>query len=116
VGDGQTLDTASIQKAIDTAASAGGGTIGLRGGTFLSGTLVLKSNVALHIEGGAVLRGSRNIADYPDHTPQLAYLYRPRFTKALIYAEGAENIAFSRRGHDAGRPGGGTCGGRRGRS
>jgi len=98
VGDGDTLDTDSIQQAIDAAADAGGGTVGLRGGTFLSGTLVLRSNVTLAIEAGAILRASRDIADYPDHTPQIVYLYQPRFTKSLIYAEGAENISLVGRG------------------
>jgi hypothetical protein len=98
VGDGVALDTAAIQNAVDACARAGGGKVYLQGGTFLSGTIRLQSNVTLHVEAGATLLGSTNIADYPDITPEIIYLYRARFTKYLIYAERAENIGLSGRG------------------
>lgn len=97
-GDGETVDTPAIQKAIDTCAKQGGGVVVLQGGTFLSGTVVLKSNVTLHVEAGATLLGSRDMDHYPDITPRIHYLYRPRFTKAMIYAERAEHIGISGRG------------------
>ena len=97
-GDGATLDTEAIQQAVDACAAAGGGRVYLQGGAFLSGTIRLKSNVALHVEAGATLLGSTDIADYPDITPEIVYLYRARFTKSLIYAEGVENIALAGRG------------------
>ncbi len=98
VGDGATLDTQAIQKAVDACAEAGGGKVYLQGGTFLSGTIRLKSNVTLHVEADATLLGSTNIGDYPDIVPEIIYLYRARFTKYLIYAEHAENIELSGRG------------------
>ena len=98
VGDGKSLDTAAIQQTIDAAARARGGTVRLSQGLFRAGTIRLKSNVTLHIEAGATLLGSTNIADYPDITPAITYLYRDRFTKSLIYAEGAENITLAGRG------------------
>ncbi len=98
VGDGETLDTAAIQKAIDACAAGGGGKVCLRGGTFLAGTVVLKSNVTLHVEAGATLLGSRDMEHYPDITPEIPYLYTERFTKYMIYAEKAENIGISGRG------------------
>ena len=98
VGDGVTLDTQAIQKTIDACADAGGGTVCMQGGTFLSGTIRLKSNVTLRIEAGATLLGSTSIEDYPDITPEIIYLYRARFTKYLIYAEKAENIGLSGHG------------------
>ena len=54
VGDGKTLDTTSIQAAIDACATSGGGRVSLHNGVFLSGTLSLKSHVTLYIGAGAV--------------------------------------------------------------
>lgn len=64
VGDGTTNDAAAIQAAIDAANANGGGTVLVPAGrTYLSGSLVLKSNVELHVERGATLRASGNWAD-----------------------------------------------------
>ena len=93
--DGRTLDTKAIQAAIDACAKAGGGTVHLTGGVFLSGTIRLRSQVTLSIASGATLRGSADIQDYESITPQINYLYRARFTKSLIYAEREENIALA---------------------
>ena len=68
-GDGKTLDTAAIQRAIDDC-SAKGGAVLLSGGTFLSGTIVLKDHVTLRIMPGAVLQGSPRIGDYVSYPPQ----------------------------------------------
>ena len=59
IGTGQSLDTAAIQKAIDAAASSGGGIVYFPAGRFLSGTIFLKSNITLYLSPGAVLLGSR---------------------------------------------------------
>ena len=64
VAGGKNLATAAIQKAIDACYGAGGGTVEVPPGTFLTGTISLKSNVNLHLESGAVLLGSPNINDY----------------------------------------------------
>jgi len=64
VGDGKTKDTAALQKAIDQAHASGGGTVVLAGGSFLSGTLELKSHVTLQVEKGAKLLGSAARDDY----------------------------------------------------
>ena len=63
-GDGQTLDTRAIQAAIDSASACGGETVVLTPGKYLSGTLVLKSNVTLHIERGAAV-GEHTIQRLP---------------------------------------------------
>lgn len=97
-GDGKTIDTTAIQTAIDSCYSNGGGKVLLYGGTFVSGTIILKSNVCLHIEAGATLLGSEDLKDYPDINPELLYLYTTRFTRYLIYAEKAENISITGRG------------------
>lgn len=59
-GDGKTLDTAPLQAAINACAGAGGDTVYFPAGTYLSGTLVLKSQVTLHLDAGATLLGSRD--------------------------------------------------------
>ena len=90
-GDGRTLDTEPIQKAIDACASAGGGTVTLRGGVFLTGSIVMKSNVTLNIESGAKLLGSPRIGDYRS-TPFPAL---SNIAWALIIAEKAKNIGIT---------------------
>jgi polygalacturonase len=55
VGDGKTLDTVAINQAIEAAAAAGGGTVYFPGGTWLSFSIRLKSNVELYLAQGSVL-------------------------------------------------------------
>ena len=109
VGDGVRLDTAAIQKAIDACSAAGGGTLYFPAGRYLTGTLLLKSRVTLELEAGAVLLGSRNLADYPVTVPALRTFTDTYTDKSLIYAEKAEDIAIRGRGHDR-RPGRGVRG------
>jgi polygalacturonase len=81
VGDGRAKDSPSVQRAIDACTAAGGGIVYLGPGTYLCGTVILKSNVTLYIEAGAVILGSRDINDYqPGH---------------LIYASGAQNLGLA---------------------
>ena len=63
-GDGITLNTQSIQAAIDAANAQGGGRVVVGPGRHVCGTLYLKSNVTLHLEAGAVLLGSLNPLDF----------------------------------------------------
>jgi len=65
-GDGKTLCTEAIQKAIDMACESGGGKVVIAPGHWLSGTIVLKSGVTLHLEKEGVLLGSTDVADYPE--------------------------------------------------
>src|SRR5205814_7390051 len=55
IGDGKTLDTAAINKAIDAAAAAGGGVVRFPAGTYLSISIHLKSNVTLDLAQGATI-------------------------------------------------------------
>ncbi|MCS7060143.1 MAG: glycosyl hydrolase family 28 protein [Anaerolineae bacterium] len=65
VGDGRANDASAIQSAIDTCALAGGGQVVIPAGRrFLSGTILLKSNVELHLERGATLAASGDPAHY----------------------------------------------------
>ena len=63
-GDGSTKDTAAVQKAIDAAHAAGGGTVRLGAGTFISGSIFLKSNVDFFLDRGSTLKGSPDKEDY----------------------------------------------------
>jgi polygalacturonase len=54
-GDGKTLDTPAVNRAIEAAAAAGGGTVGFPAGTYACYSIRLKSNVALQLDTGAVI-------------------------------------------------------------
>lgn len=64
IADGMTLNTRMIQSAIDQCASAGGGTVVVSKGEFLSGSLFLKSGVNFELLDGAVLKGSTKLEDF----------------------------------------------------
>jgi polygalacturonase len=96
--DGKTLSTRALQAAIDDRFAKGGGTVVIPPGRFLSGTLVLKSNVRLWLESGAVLLGSTNLADYPEKRPAFRSFTDTYTDKSLIYAENADNIAIEGHG------------------
>ncbi len=96
-GDGKKLETAALQAAIDACAAAGG-TVYFPSGTYLSGTLILRSRVRLFLDTGAVLLGSSNLDHYPPQIPAFRS-YTDNYTeKSLLYAEGAEQIAIHGRG------------------
>ncbi len=96
--DGSTLCTQAIQAAIDKCAAAGGGTVYLPPGSFLSGTIYLKSGVTLHLDTGCTLLGSTNLNDYPPTVPAFRS-YTDNYTdKSLIYGEKLERIAITGRG------------------
>lgn len=90
-GDGTTLDHASIQKAIDAAAAAGGGRVLLHNGLFLSGGLLLKSHVELHLSSSATLLSTLDLALY---TRDVAMPYT-LINRALIYAADCEGVAIT---------------------
>ncbi len=94
VADGKTLNTASIQAAIDACAAAGG-VVSFPPGSFLTGTIYLKSGVHLRIEQGATLLGSTNLADYPIN--HCAYPSRSdEYTmRALIWGEGLDDVGIT---------------------
>lgn len=108
LGDGVSNDTAAIQQAIDACSENGGGRVVLEGGrVFRSGTLILRSFVELHLEMGAVLKGSDNLEDYnglaiQQGTPQK--ISRPTYenceytgkpTLYFIYGKDCENVAIT---------------------
>lgn len=93
-GDGESKETAAIQRAIDAAGSAGGGTVYFPPGTYLSGTLFMKDGVRLYLDAGATLLGATAIEDYPI-IPQTVASYTSRYVcQALIYGENVRDIAI----------------------
>ena len=88
VPDGFALNTIAIQKAIDQAHADGGGRVLIPAGRFLSGSIVMKSGVEIHLVKNAVLLGSTRVKDYIN-------LNR---WKALVLADGQNNIAITGKG------------------
>ncbi len=95
-GDGKTLDTTALNAAIVACAQAGGGTVYVPPGNYLTGTVELKSHVTLELSAGATILGSENPGDYP---PTKSVWGDTRQVMApLIYAVDAENITITGRG------------------
>lgn len=86
--DGVTLNTQSIQKAIDFINEKGGGKLKFYVGRYLTGSIQLKSNVTIELNEGAVLVATTSIYDY----------FGTHGTKALIVAEGQQNIGVLGKG------------------
>jgi hypothetical protein len=91
--DGVTLNTRSIQYAIDYIHDRGGGRLVFDVGRYLTGSIHLKSDVGLELKEGAVLLGSLNPFDYDKdgHADTLRFM-------ALLLADGQRNISISGRG------------------
>jgi len=99
-GDGSTLNTAAIQRALDDCGKTGG-TVLVPPGIYLTGTLWLHSNTELHLEKGAVLLGSPDLADYnaPDAYPQNSSAVTEGWSgKHLILAVEVENVSLTGEG------------------
>lgn len=90
---GKVLNTKPIQRSIDTAFAAGGGVVTVPPGVFLTGGLVLRSRVTLHLQAGAVLLGSTDVDDYEYHAgpPQEG----DANGRHLIFARDAEDLAIT---------------------
>jgi len=98
VGDGTRMNTKAIQDAVDACARAGGGTVLIPAGRYLSSTIVLQSHVMIELASGATLLGSSNLADFPVHVPKRRSYTDVYVDRSLIYAENAENIGICGRG------------------
>jgi polygalacturonase len=100
-GDGTTLDSPAINKAIDAAALAGGGTVRLPAGTYLSTSIHLKSNIALYIDQGATLKAAPGSTqtpyDAPEDNPAAGAFQdygHTHFHNSLIWGENLENVSI----------------------
>ncbi len=87
--------TKPIQAALDAVAQAGGGTVLIPAGTYHIGTLSLGSHVTLHLENGAVLKGSPDIADYPEVAGGFTDAVGQKRNRCLIYANGTTGTAIT---------------------
>lgn len=95
VGNGNTLNTTAIQAAIDSA-TINGDTVLIPSGTFMSGTLILKNDVTLQIDG--TLKGSGKVNDYPEITPSYRSYADYSVQRSFLYAEGQHNITLTGNG------------------
>ncbi len=94
--DGKTLDTKAIQNAINKAHENGGGVVEFSAGTYYIGTLVLKDNVNLHLQAGAVLLGSKDYRDYTEVKQVFESRTKELYAKYfMIFAEGVKNISIT---------------------
>jgi polygalacturonase len=113
-GDGKTIDTSAINRAIEAAAAAGGGTVRFPSGNYLCYSIRLKSNVALNLDQNAVIiaaqpagepttnpndstsgSGAYDLAE--PNTPWDAYqdYGHNHWHNSLLWGEGLENISIT---------------------
>jgi polygalacturonase len=111
-GDGRTVDTAAINKAIDSVAAAGGGTLVFPAGNYLSYTIHLKSHVSLHLDAGATIVAAEPSADLkvgyeaPEPNPVTEYYEdfgHSHWHNSLIVGEDLEDIGITGPGRIYGR-------------
>jgi polygalacturonase len=93
IGDGVTDNTLFIQKAIDSC-TATGGKVYFPKGVYLTGTLVLKSNVTLHISAGATILGQPDSKFYPYQNSGIHFYGEEWAKQALIFCKGQKNVAI----------------------
>ncbi|RXH55238.1 glycoside hydrolase family 28 protein [Granulicella sibirica] len=95
-GDGTILDTAAIQRAIDEAAKTHG-TVTFAPGTYLTGSLFLKSGITLDVPAGVTLIGSEHLEDYPQLPTRIAGI-EMTWPAALINVRDQQNVTLTGHG------------------
>lgn len=103
VGDGKTLDHGAINRAIDSCVANGGGRVVLPAGTYLCGSIRMKSDVELHISAGAtILAAPGSMKAYDESEPWEGPAYQDGghtyFHNSLIWAVGQKNVSITGRG------------------
>ena len=104
-GDGKTLDTDAINKAIEAAAAAGGGTVQFPAGTYLSFSIRLKSHIALGLDQGCVIVAAKEAPGFGAYDPaepnewgdkfQYQNFGHSHFHNSLIWGDNLEDIAIT---------------------
>lgn len=97
VADGMTLNSAAINKAIDAAAANGGGTVLIPRGSFITGPIIMKSNINLHLAKGALVIFSPDFNQYPLVRSSFEGVDAAR-CQSPVTAENLENIAITGKG------------------
>ena len=99
-GDGKALDTAAINKALDAAAAAGGGTVYFPAGNFLSVSIHLKSNIALYLDQGATIVAANTSNDVkydapePNEWDKYQDFGHTHWHNSLIWGENLTNVSI----------------------
>lgn len=94
VPDGKKVNSTSIQKAIDACAARGGGVVAFKPGTYVMGSIFVKSNVQLHIDKDVLILGSENFDDYPEIDTRIAGI-EMKWPAALINLINVKNAAVT---------------------
>lgn len=101
-GDGHTLDSHAINSAIDAAAQSGGGVVYLPPGTYLSGSIHLKSNITLYLERGSILQAIADTAAYDaaENNPSDQYqdYGHSHWHNGFIWGENLQDISIEGHG------------------
>jgi polygalacturonase len=99
-GDGTTIDSPAIQRAIDAAAAAGGGTVVLPTGTYASYSIHLRSHLALRLEAGATLLAAESTEEHgydaPEPGPGNEYqdFGHSHWHNSLLWGEDVEGVSI----------------------
>ena len=97
VADGYTLNSKAINKAIEVCAKQGGGTVVIPAGSFVTGPIIMKSNINLHLQKGALVIFSSDFNQYPLVTSSFEGVDAARCQSPVV-AENLENIAITGEG------------------
>ena len=109
IGNGVTIDSPAINRAIDAAAAAGGGCVVFPAGQYVCYTIRLKSHVSLQLGPGAIIiaadvpkEGTTTGGHDPAGPPQLWEAYQDfghnHWANSLIYGDGLEDVSICGRG------------------
>src|SRR5713226_245972 len=99
-GDGKTLDTPAINKAIDAAAAAGGGTVRIPAGNYLSVSIHLRSNITLYLDQCAMIiaaspsGGVKYDSPEPNEWEKYQDFGHSHWHNSLIWGENLSNVSI----------------------
>ena len=98
-GDGKSADRDAINRAIEAASAAGGGTVEVPAGVYVTGGIHLRSHIELHLDAGAVLEASADRAAYdaaePNQFTQFQDFGHSHWHNGLIWGENLEDVAIT---------------------